>query len=828
MPTYRYDDFRIDFSPRPDGAFDVVAHAPDGTDHRSTFVVPLPMATLQETIVAMAKSRSRAADPRAYTTREVAPSISTDGDDGQHEDQVNAETLGAALADALFANGVGVAYDEARQASTSSQRGLRLTLSLGAAPELMSIPWEFLYRRPRFIASQRHTPLVRCLDQGSMVAPTEITTTVRILGVVASPADLTPIDVDAERGHVEAAVAKMVKAGRVELEWLEPATPSSLRKALRDETYHIVHYVGHSSFTNAGEGAIYLVDDDGSAVAVDETMLANLLSDQSGLRLVVLNSCEGARTTLDDPYAGVATTLIQLGVPAVVAMQFEITDRAAILFADELYTNLIGRQDPIDAAVGEARKAIYVEIDRIEWATPVLFLRDPEILLFDFKLPEVPLPPPPPPDLTAARTEVDTTKTAHTPSEVERPKATAEQPNPGLAMATAPPTTPPPPTRITGTSRGKTLLAVGIGAALLLGIGAVLLRQASDDPGTAPDPTSPSISLTEPGAETLPATPAPASTVAGDGTLVPRARTGFLSVQIRESGGDTHLYPIDLTTNQVGIITDKRGATDTQGVWDQTTNRVAFTRQRDGDGPGAAIFYVVPGNFRGDNGKQVAPLIPSEGGEFEHFPAWAADDSLYYLRTEGCAPSPDCAERLFRATFDIATDSAGFRDALTFASEQGVESFVGVRAVAADPNNADRIAVIDAEGVWLVDGAKQQSGMLGEGGSATSLAFTGDGRFIVALADSTQGQALSILSTEDGAIQSWLIADVDPDRRQTYLSITADGSGRDIMLLSVQADGSSTVTLTTVEILDDGSFNVVGVSDNAAISALGTAQAIAL
>ena len=107
-------------------------------------------------------------------------------------------------------------------------------------------------------------------------------------------------------------------------------------------------------------------------------MLANLVDDQVQLQLVVLNSCQGARTTMGDPFAGVATTLIQSGVPAVVAMQFEISDDAAIVFAEELYTNLIGRQDPIDAAVAEARKAIFVEIDELEWATPVLFLRDPD------------------------------------------------------------------------------------------------------------------------------------------------------------------------------------------------------------------------------------------------------------------------------------------------------------------------------------------------------------------------------------------------------------------------------------------------------------------
>ena len=62
-------------------------------------------------------------------------------------------------------------------------------------------------------------------------------------------------------------------------------------------------------------------------------------------------------------------------MPAVVAMQFEISDEAAIVFAEELYTTLIGRQYPIDAAVSEARKAVFTEVNEIEWATPVLFLR---------------------------------------------------------------------------------------------------------------------------------------------------------------------------------------------------------------------------------------------------------------------------------------------------------------------------------------------------------------------------------------------------------------------------------------------------------------------
>ena len=269
------------------------------------------------------------------------------------------------------------------------------------------MPWEFLYQRPRFLASQRKSPVVRLLATGVEAEAVVIDSAVRILGVVSSPADQTPLDVAKERAGVEQAVAAMRELGRVELDWLEPATPRRLRETLRDGSYHVLHFIGHSAFTDAGDGVVFLEDDDGKAKAVDETLLANLLADQDRLRLVVLNWCKGARTTVSDPYAGVATTLVSLGVPAVVAMQFPISDDAAIVFGTELYVNLIGRQAPIDAAIAEARKAVYSDVDPIEWATPVLFLRDPDVQLFDFAVDAAPLPPAAPDtDETVAPTPV--------------------------------------------------------------------------------------------------------------------------------------------------------------------------------------------------------------------------------------------------------------------------------------------------------------------------------------------------------------------------------------------------------------------------------------
>ena len=389
MSRYQYDDFRLTFSCRDGDGYPLRAdHAGRHWDGR--FTPPLPADALEAAVLSVARGcRSRGA------TRDVG---------GGAPREIDAAELGTSLAAALFTGEIGFAYAAAVDAVDRREgRGLRLTLSLAETPELLDVPWEFLYRRPTFLAVQPHLPLVRHVEVGPILEPPVIEDAVRILGVVASPQDLAPLDVAAERRRVEQAVGAMRTLGRVELDWLQPATPRRLRQALRDERYHAIHFVGHSQFQaradGSGEGVLFLEDSTGRATRLDSTMLANLVDDQVQLQLVVLNSCQGARTTMGDPFAGVATTLIQSGVPAVVAMQFEISDDAAIVFAEELYTNLIGRQDPIDAAVAEARKAIFVEIDELEWATPVLFLRDPDIQLFTFAVDAAPLPPPQPMDL---------------------------------------------------------------------------------------------------------------------------------------------------------------------------------------------------------------------------------------------------------------------------------------------------------------------------------------------------------------------------------------------------------------------------------------------
>jgi hypothetical protein len=106
-----------------------------------------------------------------------------------------------------------------------------------------------------------------------------------------------------------------------------------------------------------------------------------MIRDHRSLRLVVLNACEGARSARDDPFGGVAQALVRQGIPAVIAMQFEISDPAALIFSHSFY-QAIADGLPVDVATLEARRSMFADGNEVEWATPVLYLRSPDGRVF--------------------------------------------------------------------------------------------------------------------------------------------------------------------------------------------------------------------------------------------------------------------------------------------------------------------------------------------------------------------------------------------------------------------------------------------------------------
>jgi len=114
---------------------------------------------------------------------------------------------------------------------------------------------------------------------------------------------------------------------------------------------------------------------DGEPDFVPGSQLAETLRASRELRLVFLNSCESAQVGHrpgQDPLLGLAAALVRGGMPAVIAMQFPVSDEAARVFSEAVYRSL-AHGNPLDAAVADGRLALYREKPGSwEWITPVL------------------------------------------------------------------------------------------------------------------------------------------------------------------------------------------------------------------------------------------------------------------------------------------------------------------------------------------------------------------------------------------------------------------------------------------------------------------------
>jgi uncharacterized protein YqgC (DUF456 family) len=296
-----------------------------------------------------------------------------------------AKAFGGKLFGALFGDEVRELYRSSVAESRSTGRGLRVTLSLTGAPELLQVPWEFLYDHPSFLSISTWTPIVRYLDLPKPRRPLQVDLPIRVLGLVSAPSDAEPIDAQQERTKLEGAVAPLIGMGAIAIDWLEEASLRALQRQLRKADYHVFHFIGHGGYDQDADDGILLFEDEfGRGRRVSGIQVGTILADEVSLRLAVLNSCEGGRSSLQDPFSGVATSLIEREIPAVIGMQFEITDRAAIVFAGEFYSALADGL-PVDSAVAEARKAIYADQNDVEWGTPVLFMRVADGRLFDVK-----------------------------------------------------------------------------------------------------------------------------------------------------------------------------------------------------------------------------------------------------------------------------------------------------------------------------------------------------------------------------------------------------------------------------------------------------------
>jgi hypothetical protein len=192
----------------------------------------------------------------------------------------------------------------------------------------------------------------------------------------------------------------------------------------------VFHFVGHGGYDRtADEGTLALADETGRTQSVGADDISRLLAEHHPLRLVVLNACGTGWSSDSDAFSSTAAALIRREIPAVVAMQFEITDSAAIQFAQTFYQHVAKRR-PVDDSVMRARRALRLaKKDTLEWGTPVLYLRAPDGRIFDATI----LPPIQP---------------GQSQDPVLTPEAAAASPTPARQQLLDPPAAPPPVPRV--------------------------------------------------------------------------------------------------------------------------------------------------------------------------------------------------------------------------------------------------------------------------------------------------------------------------------------------------------------------------------------------
>jgi formylglycine-generating enzyme required for sulfatase activity len=300
------------------------------------------------------------------------------------EEERTVRAFGQALFEILMGGVVGTLYYASLREAARMDRGVRIKLRIDP-PFLAALPWEFLYDplHKEFVCLSSHTPLVRAPAVAQPPLPLIVTPPLRILGMVANPHDLEDLNVALEKHRVEMALADLRAAGLVELVWLAGQSWRDLQRALRQGIWHGFHFIGHGGYDpEQEEGLLMLANSRGEARPLHATELGRLLANHGFLRLVVLNACEGARSNKLDVFSSAAGTLVQRGIPAVVAMQYEITDRAAIEFVRSFYEALADGL-PVDTAVTEARVAVSLAVRHtLEWGVPVLYMRAPDGHIF--------------------------------------------------------------------------------------------------------------------------------------------------------------------------------------------------------------------------------------------------------------------------------------------------------------------------------------------------------------------------------------------------------------------------------------------------------------
>jgi hypothetical protein len=296
------------------------------------------------------------------------------------------KSLGSLLFATVFQDALETAWRMSREQAIAQQAALRVRLDFANVPELAIFPWEMLFdpERGEFLSMAHGGSLTRFTRLRHHIAPEPPPAPLRALVVLPRPSSFPGLNADRAWIELLDTIDYLGADGKLVVERLQRPTLLDLQRKLRQNSYHIFHFMGHTVFDkHTADGQFVFEDEMGRSRLIAGEHLGALLRDHHALRLVCLSGLEGVVFQPErSPYLAAAEQLLRKGMAAVIAPRFETPQVAQLAFYNRLYATLT-ELAPIDLAVAEARRAMDEEVGGAAWAAPTLFTRVADGVLFD-------------------------------------------------------------------------------------------------------------------------------------------------------------------------------------------------------------------------------------------------------------------------------------------------------------------------------------------------------------------------------------------------------------------------------------------------------------
>jgi CHAT domain-containing protein len=255
--------------------------------------------------------------------------------------------------------------------------------------DLLRIPWEFMFDGRHFLSANPKVSMTRVLKGISRNTKKVVGNKLKMLAVISSPLDLPEshrLHAGKERMIIHQAIAGAYVSDSIEIDFVEKATLRNIQEMLDIGEYHIFHFTGHGIYSRKERTCFLLFEDEfGSAIRVDNERIADFLSRHESLCLVVLSGCQTALAMGHRVLGDLPAPLLMKEIPAVVAMQYTVTNYSAMDLARTFYSG-IANGFPLDVALTKARRALLRNKREglVDFGTPILY-GEPDCLWTKYK-----------------------------------------------------------------------------------------------------------------------------------------------------------------------------------------------------------------------------------------------------------------------------------------------------------------------------------------------------------------------------------------------------------------------------------------------------------